>query len=523
MNMKKLLIYIVLLAAATTSCKKYLDTAYKNPNLPTSAAPEQVLQSCISAMHRGLAFDSRAIAFYTQNWGAISSSASWQCERHGYTPGSDFAGDIWRMHYWSMGFNIIDMIDSSRATGKFDYVAAAHTLNAWSWLTTADVHGELPVRQAFEKGRLSFDYDNQDVAYDYAMRYCDSALLYWDRAAIMAAPTLAIGDQFFFKGDQNKWKKFVYGIKARLFHRSYNKANYKADSVIKYANLAMASTTDDAMVAFNLNFADVTARNFFGPSRNNMGLFRIGSFAANCLNGTVFDSLVDPRAKFIMRPSTDNVFRGIVPNMQADFAATTQKVHSFWGVISQTAAPAGGIDTGARTFFKNGSLFPIMTYSEMQFLKSEAAFKKGDKVTAKEAYVKGIQGHFDMLSTHFTGYTPFTTAEKDAFIASPKIVPVAANDLTLRHIMCQKYISLWSWGHAETWVDMRRHEYDTTNIYKSYTILPITLLYPDNGGKLSYRLRPRYNSEYLWNIDALNAVGGFNPDYHTKKVWFNLP
>jgi hypothetical protein len=521
--MKKFFIYMLLVSTIATSCKKYLDDAYKNPNLPTYSQPEQVLQSCISAMHRGIAFDSRAIAFYTQNFGAISSSASWQCERHGYTPGSDFAGDIWRMHYWNMGFNIIDMIDSSRITGKYDYIAAAFALNAWSWMTVADVHGELPVKQAFEKGRLSFDYDNQNVAYDYALRYCDSSLANWDRAATMTAPTLAIGDAFFFQGNQSRWKKFVYGIKARLYHRYWAKSSYKADSVMKYADLAMSSPADDAMVKFDLNFPDVTARNFFGPSRNNIGLFRIGSFAANCLNGTVFNGVIDPRAKFIMRPSPDGVYRGIIPNMQADFVAASQKVFSFWGVISQTSAPAGGVDTGARTFFKNGNPFPIMTYSEMQFLKAEAAFKKGDLPVAREAYINGINGHFDMLNNSFTGYTPFTAGEKSAFLANTEIVPATAAGLTAKQIMCQKYISLWGWGHAETWVDMRRYDYDTVNVYKSYTILPLINLYPDNGGKLAYRLRPRYNSEYLWNIDALNTVGGFNPDYHTKKCWFNLP
>ena len=172
--MKRIIILILVVSIFSASCKKFLDEAYKNPNLPTYSSPETVLLSCISAMHRGMAFDSRAIGFYTQNFAHITTSL-YAPERHGYAPGSDTYGDIWRMHYWNMGFNIIDMIDSGRLAGKFDYVAAAYSLNAWSWTTVADVHGEMPVKQAFEKGRLSFDYDNQNVAYEYALRYCDSA------------------------------------------------------------------------------------------------------------------------------------------------------------------------------------------------------------------------------------------------------------------------------------------------------------------------------------------------------------
>jgi hypothetical protein len=70
---------------------------------------------------------------------------------------------------------------------------------------------------------------------------------------------------------------------------------------------------------------------------------------------------------------------------------------------------------------------------------------------------------------------------------------------------------------------MRRYNYDEANIYITYKRIDINNLYPDNGGKLAERLRPRYNSEYLWNVESLKKVGAFQPDYHTKKVWFSLP
>jgi len=545
--MKRILILILTVSIFFISCKKYLDTAYKNPNLPTYANPELVLQSCISAMHRGMAFDARGIGFYTQNFANIVT-ALYAPERHGYAPGADTYGDIWRMHYWNMGFNIIDMIDSGKVVEKYDYVAAAFTLNAWSWTTVADVHGELPVKQAFEKGRLSFDYDNQNVAYEYALRYCDSALLYWSKAETMTKSTLAAGDLYFYQGDRTKWLKFVYGIKARLYHRYSKKASYltkEVDSVIKYTSLAMSSTADDAMITFNMAFPDVTARNFFGPSRGNIGAFRIGAFPMNIMTGStttpglVFGNTVDdPRVRYIMRPSPDGIYRGITAAQYADNPSTSpdRRVPSFWGRIGETSSPGLGVDTGGRTFFRNDSKFPIMTYSEMQFLKAEAYFLKGDKANARQAYINGIDGHFEMLNTHFYGYLNTTgtnspavmtkvtipASEKAAYLSNPAFVPDAAN-LTLKHIMCQKYLALWGWGFVENWVDMRRYAYDENSIYLTYKRLDIISLYPDNGGKLAERIRPRYNSEYLWNVDALRAVGGFDPDYHTKKVWFTIP
>ena len=545
--MKKIIILILTVSIFSASCKKYLDEAYKNPNLPTFSPPENVLQSCISAMHRGVGFDARAIGFYTQNFANIVTVA-YAPERHGYAPGSDTYGDIWRMHYWNMGYNIIDMIDSGRVAGKIDYVAAAFTLNAWSWVTTADVHGELPVKQAFEKGRLSFDYDNQNVAYELALTYCDSALANWGKAALMTAPTLAQGDLYFFQGNQARWVKFVYGIKARIYNRYSKKSSYvskEADSVIKYASLAMSSTNDDAMIQFNMAFADVTARNFFGPSRNNFGGFRIGAFPVNIMTGStttpglVFGNTVnDPRVKYMLRPSPNGTYNGITAGRYLDnpTTPTDTRVPSLWGRIAETSAPGLGVDTGARTFFRNDSKFPIMTYSEMQFLKAEAYFVKGDLANARASYINGIDGHFEMLNTHFFGYlntlgsnspaamtkVTIPIVEKAAYLANPVFVPTAAN-LTLKHIMCQKYLALWGWGFVENWVDMRRYGYDEVDIYPSYRRLDLISLYPDNGGKLAERIRPRYNSEYLWNIEALKLVGGFAPDYHTKKVWFTLP
>jgi hypothetical protein len=113
-----------------------------------------------------------------------------------------------------------------------------------------------------------------------------------------------------------------------------------------------------------------------------------------------------------------------------------------------------------------------------------------------------------------------------AYLASPN-VKQNANELTLSDILLQKYIALWAWGWEETWVDLRRYHYTDidattgTQVYKGFT-LP-TNFFPDNNGKPAYRVRPRYNSEYVWNVDALTQIGGFNPDFHTYECWFSKP
>jgi hypothetical protein len=75
-------------------------------------------------------------------------------------------------------------------------------------------------------------------------------------------------------------------------------------------------------------------------------------------------------------------------------------------------------------------------------------------------------------------------------------------------------------GMLETWVDMRRYHYDNT-IYTGFA-LP-NPIFSTNNGKPSYRARPRYNSEYVWNIQALEKIGATALDYNTVEQWFSQP
>jgi hypothetical protein len=109
------------------------------------------------------------------------------------------------------------------------------------------------------------------------------------------------------------------------------------------------------------------------------------------------------------------------------------------------------------------------------------------------------------------------------FDAAPQIVPTSPNGLTFTHIMTQKYIAQWGWGHNELWMDMRRFHYTDVDPATGQPVYPgfaaPTNLYPDNSGKVVYRIRPRYNSEYVWNRAGLDAIGGLALDYHTKPLW----
>ena len=163
---------------------------------------------------------------------------------------------------------------------------------------------------------------------------------------------------------------------------------------------------------------------------------------------------------------------------------------------------------------------------------AEAQYRKGNKAAARAAYIDGIRLNFDMLINDYGSAVPsasvITVTDRDNYLANTTVVP-AANDLTLSHIMLQKYIALYGHGIQETWTDLRRFHYtdieagQTTPVYADFVVPTGINLYINNNGKLPYRARPRFNSEYLYNVAELNRLGALALDYHTVEQWFSKP
>lgn len=560
----KIFLSVSVVSIIITSCQKKLDDAYANPNALVVEPVENIFPSLIgsivgsqaaSGSGYGLAGDALLIGRYVQYWGTYSTSyspvsytASTQSnyDAMGGTLGtSDNLGTLWAAFYFGQGLNLNRVVQWGAAQGKWDYVGAAQAIRAWGWLELANEYGDaIIIKEAFDQGRQQFDYDPQSLGYDSCRQACFDALANLSRTDGAVSPAnFAKGDAYFYGGDVNKWKKFVYGILARSYAYISNKSTYSADSVIKYANLAMTSNADNATCKFSAGgFSG--QNNYFGIFRGNVGSIRQGAYIANLLNGTnsVFSGVTDPRAWYMLRENPNGTIKGIVPwNGGSEISSANDKPNNFWGNAYTSTT---GSDANARYLFRNNAEFPIMTASEMQFLLAEASLRKGDKTTALAAYTNAISLNFDMLSTNYaTNVDPtkvITPASKAAYLANTAVVPATASALTLTQIMLQKYIALFGWGVQETWTDMRRYHYNkdidaatTKQVYADFAppvVSPSSgaALFANNNGKLVYRCRPRYNSEFLYDIPSLTLVGAISGgsqviDYHTLECWNSKP
>jgi hypothetical protein len=540
----KHLLAIGALIVLVASCSKKIDEAYQNPNYDVKVAPETLMPQIVASMAgnyggHGPMNDLRYIGAYVQNFAFAGTQSNF--DKMGYT-NTDVAQSFWRSHYYDIGQNNVKMIEWAIENKQWDYAGVGKAIFAWSWLTLTDYHGEVVLKEAFNTDQITFKYDTQEEVYAYSRKLCFEALDLLNKTGDNASQAnLAKGDAFLYAGDVSKWKKFVYGVLARTHHHISNKSSYKADSVLYYTNLAMKETTDDALVKFAATSVSAT-NNFLGPFRNNLGgatvasptAIRQSAFIADLMSGLnpAFSGVADPRAIYLLRKNTNGTFKGVEPVKGQLVMAANDRPESFHGLSQATATnnTAPATDVNCRFIFRNNAPFPVMTATEMAFIRAEAAFIKGDKAAALTAYKDGISKHFDLLMANYNTNVPtaelLTVAKRDAFLANTAVVPASANSLTLPMIMLQKYIALWGHGTFETWVDMRRYHYtdkdaNGVQVYTGFTIPTSADLFPDNGGKLVYRMRPRFNSEYVWNINELTRIGATTLDYHTKEMWFS--
>ncbi len=530
------------------SCKKKLEEAYLNPNNPVEGAIEAILPNAINQMTStaappagggggsyGCAAEAVNMGRYIQFWNAVGTGDNYDQMGGVYATASDNTGLVWAMHYYGIGPNAKFIISRGIQQQKWDYVGVAHAIFAFSWLTLTEEYGEVILKQAFDASRSTFDYDPQSAVYDSVRVICDNAITYLNMTGgNVSSANLALGDGYFYGGDVNKWKKFVYAIKARTFAHLSNKAIYAtnkyADSVIKYCDLSLQTNADNAVQKWQGgNFSGTN--NYYGPFRGNIGSIRQSAFICDLLTGasasSPFTGVLDPRTPYLVNENTNGTYKGVVPNLGTSGLSANDQPKTPWR--SAFASTSAAVPDSGRYIFNNLAPMPVLTAGEIQFMKAEAAYRKGDKTLALDAYTKGINLSFDLLQTQYEGRIPtaskITSASKDAYML--KVVPTVAANLTLSMIMLQKYIAVYGYGFNETWTDMRRFHYTDLDpvsgkqVYAGFTLPSTLTIY--NNGKPVYRARPRYNSEYLYNIPSLQAIGALASDYHTKEHWFSQP
>lgn len=515
------------LALGSTACKDFLDVN-TNPNAPTATTANNYLPPMEWWLATAEQLDGRFVGRYAQEWTVpgVASASLGTWDRMGYDPGSDNAAELYRDVYWNLGINLSNMINQSEAETRWDLAGIGYVLRAWGWLKLTEMHGDIIVTEAFTPDQYRFPFDSQDSVYKVVFGLLEKGIADLQRTdGIRDAAYIAKGD-LLFKGDVTKWLKYAYGLKAMALNDFTNKTTYDAAAVMAAVDKSFGPG-EDALWTFTHSDL-VTAGNdfnFWGTARQNLGSYRQTTFIAGLMDGTQYPGAVDPRISRMLARDSLGTYHGLDISVGYVSTATGDRPWNLWGFFGTGVQPA--LIPG-RYLFDDKVKFPIMTYAQLQFIKAEAALKKGDQGTAQQAYLNGISSHIDFVNarnaeTGNTGIPAISAAEKAAFLANPSIAPAI---ITLSHIMGQKFIAQWGWAHLSAWMDELRYHYTDldaasgTQVFRGFALPKV--YYTDNNNKPVQRVRARYNSDYVWNRDELAKIGGLNLDFHTTPMWITV-
>jgi hypothetical protein len=615
---KKISISVLLLASfmfMTTSCEDYLDVN-KNVDAPDYVEGYLYLAGIIQ-QYQGMYWDVRATGPLTQMMGTTSYTTF---ATNYYSAGSDAGGEIWRVVYWLQGMNLENMINQSVEAENWTLAGIGLAIKAYSWDQMTKYHGELILKDAFVPGLLSHRYDYQDTIYQAVRNWAYKAIEYLEMPDASEYGTKISANDYIYGGQSSQWIKFAYGVIVRNLASLSNKADFNtayAQELIDAASKSFTSPGDDATVKVaggGAAAAQSGYNNFWGTTRVNLSRsYFQHEYAVQVFTGTVpvydettgnkvpaptgsatpyellADQIIcdtnvmatghyDPRVAVKLAtaddPNYDNIDNiNLIKRRKyygGSFTSLSGPIGSAPSFYGRNAVSSTTLDGKGRWLYRDDAPYILMTYAELKFCLAEAYWKLGMKPEALQAFKDGVAGDLTFTGTYIyagtkgqaAGGDKITKSVYDAaaaeYLAGPFVSGLTVDDLTLSHIMMQKWIALYPWGAQEAWVDMRKYHYDIsytgdypssgngwdlstvtqkwdpdlTKVYKGLYLAPAqvtsrkTAYNTFNEGSPCYRIRPRYNSEYMWNkpsLESLKPISGMANNYQCSIPWFAYP
>lgn len=393
-----------------------------------------------------------------------------------------------------------------------------------------------------------------------------------------------------------------------------------APELIECAGKAFQNPSDDATVTVEgkgESSAETSYNNFWGTFRGNLSRsYFQHEYAVQVMTGSIpkYDETTGEKyrvenndfypyelaEKQIICDTLKNVPGHYDPRMAVKLGTTDDptyeninnadsvKAHHYYGgSFTSTSGPIGTApsfygrnatsqyqgevhDGKGRWIYRDDAPYILMTYAEIKFCVAETYYKMGNKSAALQAFKEGVKADLDFTGNYIYPGSKGKAAGGDKiskelfntlaeeYVNGPYVAGITEDELTLSHIMMQKWVALYPWGAHEAWVDMRKYHYDIrysneypklengwsetmidqkwdtddSKVYKGLYLAPAQVqsrkgqYNTRNHGSPCYRVRPRYNSEYMWNLpslESLKPISGTAENYHCSIPWFAYP
>ncbi|MCM1033498.1 MAG: SusD/RagB family nutrient-binding outer membrane lipoprotein [Odoribacter sp.] len=431
----------------------------------------------------------------------------------------------WRRHYYDIGVNGNELIANSRAINSPNYELIARTIMLMSTQLTTDCFGDMPREEAYLTN--SPHYDTQASVYAWMFQEAEELLkMYNDPAIVNSSENreIPVSRDRIYAGDLNKWKGLVLAVKARLLLR--NLPNIDRSAATCQAIIAAADEAINCWRSGDLMygawFGNEPRYNFDGGTYAQSAAWGPGDTRfdtwqsyANNLDQAVPSKffmqdllgVVNPGEELKQGKWDSKLGFGADPRLELLFQAQEGPI-SASNDSKMTMLRYLENNIGAAQAFKQthypvlycgayaaaGDAYNVLfTMEELYFIKAEAYYWMGDKVTAchlaKEATQWNIQRHLDRFLADNNGMYPYTNGKANPVGAewfplhitsfldnvdgqSPTMRAVRTtkceengqkhwyfneSTFSLSDLMIQKYIAMYM--QPEQWTDMRRYHF----------------------------------------------------------------
>ncbi|GAB3823577.1 SusD/RagB family nutrient-binding outer membrane lipoprotein [Pontibacter rugosus] len=475
-TIKKLLVLLVALSCISFSCTDDFAELNIDPNKIDKVSPGTLLNPIIYEMASFNTSRADAFTFEIMQVGLPYPSATGGEHRYDI---SETAGNSTWNNYYRWIKNLKEMEATAVAAQDKNYEAIALTLNAWVYSLLTDSFGDVPMDEAArgDEKILQPAFNTQKEVYTKILADLEKANTLFD-----ASKPMIYGTDILYGNKIGNWRKFCNSLRLRMLLRVSKRP--EMNSFVKMAEIINNPSAHPVFTsnqeAAILKITGVTPLVSPWGRAIDFTTFRATSeFFTNNLN-----ELNDPRReKFMIQArskdgKTSIGYKGI-PSAYAGSDSQFNFIPSNHNVALVTAPMVSA----------------IMSYAEVEFIKSELAMLAHTSGNAKAHYQAGVKAAVEQWGATLTS----------DYFENPK----AAYDGTLERIMLQKYYALY-FNDYQQWFEYRRTGFPVlpkTSAMVNNQQTPVRFKYPN--------IVQIYNKENYEK--AVSNMGG--DDINTKVWW----
>ncbi|WP_158859373.1 SusD/RagB family nutrient-binding outer membrane lipoprotein [Lunatibacter salilacus] len=332
---------------------------------------------------------------------------------------------MWSSCYY--GLNDLEfLIAKAEDESNYAYLGIGQILYAFLLSNLTDLYGDIPMSEAVKGSDFRTPkFDSQEAVYANMISLLDDAISNLDRQSVGNPGNT----DMIFRGDLEMWRKAAYGLKARFHNRLSNHDPENSANAALTAISNSYTSINEGFVFDGYQQESSVYNNPWSAFQNSQELFAVGQTLLDQMENFAGDLTNDPRSNRWFSLVNGAIIGAPTGENLADPS------HSRYSQPSRSQ------------ILYNGAPQPLLQFDELKFIEAEAYLRLQNNQNAFEAFQEGVRAALQKLSV--------PANEIDDYLGGPGM-PSSGDDLTLNHIIGQKYISFWLYQPLEAFNDFRR-------------------------------------------------------------------